>query len=302
MRLLEVKQRLRRIADEHQAPRLPPVPVPRNGGQPTPTFRTYEDVSADKYGADGVRHNSIALAAGAYVPRRPSGPAAPTDATLPIRAVPVAPRRGRQIRHAAAAVATAMVFVVGVAAFAANGGSWPRFDDDRPVAVNAAAPVPVGSASQPSTVASTLPSTVLPAGFKWYESRSGFRVAWPAKWVKVGESRTSVTLCAPGGPPVVTVREWTPSDPDLSAALRHEEAAAELPRYQRVKMVVSAHQESAEWEYTFTDAKMGALHGLERAVIVQGRTYLIQWRTPAGEWAAHLPGLGIVTDSFRTTT
>ena len=142
-------------------------------------------------------------------------------------------------------------------------------------------------------------STVLPAGFKWYDSKSGYHVAWPKTWVKIQESRTSVTLCAPGGPPVVAVREWNRSDPDLTAALRREETAAGLPGYKRVRMVVSPQQDSAEWEYTFTDPKMGALHGLERAVLVGGRAYLIQWRTPAGEWAQHLSKLGTVVNTFR---
>jgi hypothetical protein len=140
---------------------------------------------------------------------------------------------------------------------------------------------------------------VLPAGFEWYDSKSGFQLAWPKSWVKVQESRTSVALCAPGGPPVVAVREWSRSDPDLGAALRREETAAGLSGYQRVRMVVAPQQDSAEWEYTFTDAKMGALHGLDRAVLVGGRAYLIQWRTPAREWAQHQDTFAVVAGSFR---
>jgi hypothetical protein len=53
------------------------------------------------------------------------------------------------------------------------------------------------------------------------------------------------------------------------------------------------------WEYTFTDPKMGRLHGLERAFVTASGAYLIQWRTPADKWAANLPKLGVVTSSFR---
>jgi hypothetical protein len=54
------------------------------------------------------------------------------------------------------------------------------------------------------------------------------------------------------------------------------------------------------WEYTFTDPKFGRMHGLDRAFVVGGRAYLIQWRTPATKWAANLSNLGVVTASFRT--
>jgi hypothetical protein len=201
----------------------------------------------------------------------------------------------------AAAVATAVAIVVGTAAFAANGGSLPWSGTERTPVAATAAPDPAASSAPPSTAAATPApvSTALPAAFQWYDSKSGFHVAWPKNWVKVQESRTSVTLCAPGGPPVVAVREWNRSDPDLAAALRREETAAALPGYKRERMVVSPEQDSAEWEYTFTDPKMGALRGIERAVLVGGRSYLIQWRTPASEWADHQSTMGIVVSSFR---
>ncbi len=304
MRLPEVREHLRRIADVPDAGRPGQVPAPPSGEQtaPAPSLPSREHGSGSTSDVNGARSGSIALSAGAYVPRKPSGALAPAAGTVSPGAAPTAPaapRRGRPWRQASAAVAGAAVFVIGAAAFAANGGSFPQFGDDRLAAARAGTLAPASSTAQPSTAAPEPAPTALPAGYKWYRSKSGFRIAWPSTWVKVGDSRTSVTLCAPGGPPVVTVREWKRSDPDLAAALKREETAAELPRYQQLRMEVSPQQDSAEWEYTFTDPKMGALHGLERAVIVEGRAYLIQWRTPAGEWAQNLGMLGTVVDSFR---
>jgi hypothetical protein len=215
-----------------------------------------------------------------------------------VRPVPVVPRRRPVAQVVAAAAATVTVVIAG-AAFAANGGSVPWSGGERRAAAGTEAPAPVVSSTPASVAASVQAPVVLPAGYKWYDSKSGFRVAWPQSWVKVDESRGSVALCAPGGPPVVAVREWNPSDPDLSAAMRREETAAALPRYQRLRMTVSPQQDSAVWEYTFTDPKMGPLHGLDRAVLVGGRAYLLQWRTPADKWAQHLAKLAVVTDTFR---
>jgi len=150
-----------------------------------------------------------------------------------------------------------------------------------------------------AVASSAAPSTTLPAGFKWYASKSGFRLAWPDRWVKIEESRTSVTLCYPGGPPVVSVREWKPSDPDLSAAMHRQETAAGLPNYKRIRMDVAPQQDNAEWEYTFTDPKMGPLHALDQAVMQNGRSYLVQWRTPAGKWIENLANLDVVLGSFH---
>ncbi|MEV6490819.1 serine/threonine-protein kinase [Actinoplanes sp. NPDC051633] len=311
MRLDEVEERLRRIADVQNAVRLHNVPSPPARGQAAPPAPTPPPMAREIPGnVDLVNVAPIALAAGPEVPgtSTDSRSAAPAAVPAPIqRPAPVEPPRRRPVAQLVVGVATAATLVVGTAAFAANGGSLPwsdrdgDSDGDRTAVAATANPTPAASsAPAPTSAATPAPvSTVLPSAFKWYDSRSGFHVAWPKTWVKVQESRTSVTLCAPGGPPVVAVREWTRSDPDLTAALRREETAAALPRYKRERMVVSPQQDSAEWEYTFTDPKMGALHGLERAVLVGGRAYLIQWRTPAGEWAKHQSALNVVVNSFR---
>jgi hypothetical protein len=145
-------------------------------------------------------------------------------------------------------------------------------------------------------------STALPARFTLFTSQSGFRVAVPVGWTKLpGETRSSVAFCAPGGPPLLGVREWSPSDSDLFVALANEESRARrsMPNYRRTSMQVLPQQNGAVWEYTFTDPKMGRLRGLERAFVVDDRAYLIQWRTPAAKWAENLPNLGVVTTHFR---
>ncbi len=295
MRLPEVEERLRRVADVQNAVRLHHVPAPRDR-TPAPTTTALTPVprlGGPVPGADVVLFD-LGDAAGSQHAETPRGPlpAAP--------AVPAGPRRGRALGQVVAGVATVVAIVIGTAAFAANGGSWPWSGGER---LEAAAGAQVPESTAPSIpvppAGTTGAASVLPAGFKWYGSKSGFRIAWPATWAKIQETRTSVTLCAPGGPPVVAVRQWSRSDPDLTTALRREETAAALPKYKRVRMVVSAQQDSAEWEYTFTDSKMGALHGLEKAVIVGGRAYLVQWRTPAAEWADNVIKLGVVLESFR---
>ncbi len=296
LRLSEVEERLRRIADVQNAVRLHNVPSPRAPGEAAPPAAA-PTTREDEGNFDLVTFAPIALAAGPEVPGTSpeSRSAAPAAVPTPFqRPAPVEPPRRRSIVQVAAAVATVVTIVLGTAAFAANGGSLPWFDSNRTAVAATGIPAPATPSAPPAPV-----STALPAAFQWYDSKSGFHVAWPKTWVKVQESRTSVTLCAPGGPPVVAVREWTRSDPDLTAALRREETAAALPDYKRERMVVSQQQDSAEWEYTFTDPKMGALRGLERAVLVGERAYLIQWRTPASEWAKHQSALNVVVSSFR---
>ncbi len=143
---------------------------------------------------------------------------------------------------------------------------------------------------------------MLPTGYVWYTSRSGFRVAAPRGWGKIQEDRVSVTFCAPGKPPLLGAKLWTPADPDLAKALQREEERAKLGNYKRLSMEVLPGQQGAVVEYTFTDPKMGRMHGLDRVFVASGRTYLVQWRTLADEWTANLGKLGVATAHFRAAT
>ena len=59
------------------------------------------------------------------------------------------------------------------------------------------------------------------------------------------------------------------------------------------------HSSDAVWEYTYRDAQARALRAQEQAVVRAGRTYVISWQTPRDAWAANLPALGVVLDTFR---
>jgi serine/threonine protein kinase len=326
MRLPEVEERLRRIADVQTAVRLHYVPAARTG---TGTNGSAVSVTPDEVvarldalalpagpaqagapaGADSLPLSSPAVVSasapvsGSAVVSRsapvPISPAAAPASSVSARIPPAVPRHRRRWGMVAVGLAAAAALTGGSAVYILN-GNLPWTQDERPQAAAAAVP---DDTPAPSTVASAsaspAPLAVLPAGFKWYDSRSGFHLPWPATWTKIQESRTSVTLCAPGGPPVVAVREWIPSDPDLGAAMRREETAAALPLYKRLRMEVAPQQDRAEWEYTFTDPKMGALHGLDRAVVLGGRSYLIQWRTPAARWISLRASRHVVLDNFR---
>ena len=85
--------------------------------------------------------------------------------------------------------------------------------------------------------------------------------------------------------------------------VRYEEARAALgPTYRRIQMSAVRQDEhmGAVWEYTFTDSKMGPLHGIERGVVVSGHSYLIQFRTPPEKWQQSLFVLDVVTATIRS--
>jgi len=288
MRLHEVEERLRRIAHVQNAVRLHQVPPQRS----TPKRSTYASTTDD---------NVPARAAGP-VEATPSVADAPrldsADSAVPLTPITMSgsPRRRRWALVAGGA-ATAAAVVAGTVTYSLSGATppWAEADQTRTVgALPNDSPAVSAPAATPVITAATLP-----AGFTWYDSKSGFHVAWPATWTKVQESKTSVTLCAPGGPPSVSVREWARSDPDLSAALEREETAARLRNYKRLRMEVTPQQDSGEWEYTFTDPKMGALHAIDRAVVRLGRAYLIQYRTPAAKWLQNLARFQVIADTFR---
>jgi predicted Ser/Thr protein kinase len=162
-----------------------------------------------------------------------------------------------------------------------------------------AAQAPGAAAARPGPTAGEPDPKALPAGWNWYQHQSGFRVTVPVGWTIVQQSETTIAFCAPGGPPVVMVGEWNAPDPAPLTALQRAEQAANLPGYRRIRIDPVADQMAAEWEYTFSDPKMGALHGVDRGVVVNGRRYLIQWRTAASDWQRQLPSFGLITKSFQ---
>jgi serine/threonine protein kinase len=226
----------------------------------------------------------------APVPPHTEGRIPPVLPTLrPVRFP--ARRLSRRRGLVAAGVAAVLLLVSGVVAFAVYSGGA------RPWAASASVRRPATGAAAAAGSAAT--GAVLPVGFGWYTGGNGFRLAYPRTYGKIQEDRTSVTYCAPGGPPLVGVRGWSPSDPDLSLAVAREESAADLDGYHRVRVTVSPDGDLAVWEYTFTDAKAGRLHGQDRFILTPGGGYVIQFRTPAGKWEQNRHTLGVITDMFR---
>jgi hypothetical protein len=86
---------------------------------------------------------------------------------------------------------------------------------------------------------------------------------------------------------------------DLAVALAREADLAKLPGYRKISVEILPTGQGAVWEYTFTDPKMGRLHGVDRAFLTPTGSYLVQWRTPSDKWAANLPKLGTITNSFQ---
>ena len=170
------------------------------------------------------------------------------------------------------------------------------------------APSVVASSAAPAAVtgpaavaASPSNNFVKPANYTWWRTRNGYRIAVPSNYARLKDPAWQLFFCAPGGPPTVRIRVLSGDNTDPVTALQREEQAAKLgSAYRRVSLgaVPQASDEGAVWEYTFTDKDAGPLHGLERAFIVDGRTYLLQWRTPAKRWQTEQRTYARVVDSF----
>jgi eukaryotic-like serine/threonine-protein kinase len=140
---------------------------------------------------------------------------------------------------------------------------------------------------------------VLPPRFRWWNDPSGFRVAVPSGWPTTRQRQSSVVFTAPGGLPSLRISAWTPGNGNVVTALIGEEREARLPAYRRIRIEALPMPPDAVWEYTSRDPRAGPVRGLQRVMSNGGRTYLIEWRTPRAAWAADLPKLSVVLDSFR---
>jgi eukaryotic-like serine/threonine-protein kinase len=105
-------------------------------------------------------------------------------------------------------------------------------------------------------------------------------------------------LPCPGGRSSLRAGAWSPGTADPVAALVGQEIRAGLPAYRRIRIEALPKPPGGVWEYTFRDPAVGPVHGLERAVGRDGRTYLIEWHTPTSAWAANLQNLAVVLDSL----
>src|SRR5439155_542939 len=129
----------------------------------------------------------------------------------------------------------------------------------------------------------------LPAGLTWWYDPSGFVVPVPVGWKALPEGPKAVLFTEPSGPGTLRARSWDRLAPDPVVAMTREEARANLRDYHRLRIEALPDDAATEWEYTFT-GPAGAMHGIERGLVLGGHTYLIQWRVPA---VAQLPQLRI---------
>jgi eukaryotic-like serine/threonine-protein kinase len=311
MKPAEVAERLRRLADvettvhlRHVPPPEPAVPLPR-----TPAVAGARDARAlPAAGPTAAAHQ------GGHGPR--SGRSA---ASL-VRPAGRLTGTRRRWQLAAAAAVTAVLVPLGVVAASSGGPDRSDAAERRQAALHAltatsAAP-PAGDlgrrSATPTASASPAPPApprfVLPGRFLWWHDRSGYRVAWPAVWSHLREAPTVMFFCAPGGPPTLRVTATDDTGADLLAAFGRQERKGGLPGYRRIAMADVPQADRAvpwlaaketTWEYEFTDPKAGRLHGLERAFVANGHTYVVQWRTPQAKWTQSQRDLRVVLDSFR---
>jgi hypothetical protein len=160
---------------------------------------------------------------------------------------------------------------------------------DRPAQTLAVpAPAPAG-VSAPDAV---------PPGWTAYRDPAGYRVAVPTGWPLVRDG-SEAYFCDVSGNRMLEISPWARSAPDLTAALRHEESRAGLAGYRRIGITAGPTPGIADWEYVYTDPRRGRMHGITRGIVVAGRAYLIEWRTPVAQWDANLANLGVVTANFE---
>jgi hypothetical protein len=197
------------------------------------------------------------------------------------------PRPPRPFRRRLAVVGAgaAVLAVLGVAAAAAQ----------RP-------PSSTGGTGAGTPLAAPAPSAApaaLPAGFRWWTDPSGFRVAVPRGWPGGDDGQGGALFRGPDGLSSLRIRPAPPGRASPLDILLAEERAAGLAAYKRGRMDPVPGTADVVWEYTFRDAQARPLRAQERVAVRGGRSYLIAWRTPRDAWAANLPALDVVLDSFR---
>jgi hypothetical protein len=255
------------------------------------------------------------LPSSAPIPMSPSAPASPGPSPGPSsQATTSALRPGIAGRSRAAQLRRRWLWVAAGAVLLILGAAIPvavRLDDirrpstadaaDKPAAVGTGSVGAVAPATSAPVVVPAAPPAdpdALPNGFTWWQHPTGFRIAIPAKWEMIPEAGGNVFFCDPRAPLTLRAHPWNRSDPDPTAALVAEEARANLPGYQRIRIEALPQGSGTEWEYTYAGSR-GRLHGIERGFVVFGRAYLIQWRTPDVDWAGNLTRWGVINGSFR---
>lgn len=210
-------------------------------------------------------------------------PARPAEPPRP--AVPEVPSRGRALRRRAVLVVGAVAVAAALANAAAGAGPAA---EGRPTGTSG----PRGRAAAPSRAPFTLP-----AGFRWWNDPSGYRVAVPAGWRRSPDGTGAVRFAAARGGPVLRVGEWTPAPVSVLSGLIGEERDLRLTGYRRIRIEPAAEPPGAVWEYTYREPGGGVMRVEERVLVDGGRTYRVRWQAPRDTWAAGLATLDVVVAS-----
>ncbi|WP_436536962.1 serine/threonine-protein kinase [Actinoplanes sp. HUAS TT8] len=136
-----------------------------------------------------------------------------------------------------------------------------------------------------------------PAGFTRWSDPTGFQVDVPAGWTP-SRAAGAVSFSDPGERSTLRINRWTHPPDDVVAAFVAEERAVHLPGYRRVRIEALLEPPDAVWEYTYTDPGTGPMRAARRVLTDGDDTYVVEWRTPRTEWAADLPKLSTVLESF----
>ena len=153
----------------------------------------------------------------------------------------------------------------------------------------------VAAATQHHERPANAAAVALPAGFGWWTEPGQYRLAVPAGWARRRDDAGGLVFGAQGGLPTLRISKWAAAPRDVVSALIAEENDADLPQYRRIR--IEARPDPV-WEYAFSDRRGDQLRGLRQVLTAAGRMYLIEWQAPRASWAAELPKLTVVLDSF----
>jgi serine/threonine protein kinase len=251
-------------------------------------------------GRAAVAGRPVTLPATARV--QPPTPSPPPSSAPPVSAPPSppAPRRPAWIvlALAVAAVLTLVGWMLGRPASPPTSSSGPR-------ATSTATAPPSGTATVGSSPPAPSPppsALVLPAGWRWYSDRTGFRVAVPADWT-VSRRGTIVYFSEPGGDRLLGIDQTDRPRPDPVADWSGKEsyrvARGDFPSYRRIRLTeVDYFDKAADWEFTYVRDGV-RLHVNNRGFITSPtQAYGMWWSTRDSRWDRYLPDLRLIQRSF----